>query len=224
MITRKENPPVVSFVQNQFDSQFPGRTHERKFDLYRRSTRQAELDYPSPPMSSPPSPPQTTQEPTTSAPSTAEALPTTAVGSVIPSSNVLSLPPPPLPQIFPSSSLPPQQFAGASDAPPFGPTSAGAQGPQFPSFGAFQTGQAALPVTSGLTASSGVVAPPATRTARKSKSHVASACINCKRAHLSCDVQRPCARCVASGKQVSFGWSYPISFVSQLSKGTGYVL
>jgi hypothetical protein len=32
---------------------------------------------------------------------------------------------------------------------------------------------------------------------------VASACVNCKRAHLSCDVQRPCARCVASGKQVS---------------------
>jgi hypothetical protein len=40
------------------------------------------------------------------------------------------------------------------------------------------------------------------RGARKSKTHVASACVNCKRAHLSCDVQRPCARCVASGKQV----------------------
>jgi hypothetical protein len=39
--------------------------------------------------------------------------------------------------------------------------------------------------------------------ARKAKTHVASACVNCKRAHLSCDVQRPCARCVASGKQVS---------------------
>ena len=39
--------------------------------------------------------------------------------------------------------------------------------------------------------------------ARKAKTHVASACVNCKRAHLSCDVQRPCARCTASGKQVS---------------------
>ncbi|EMC91776.1 hypothetical protein BAUCODRAFT_152155 [Baudoinia panamericana UAMH 10762] len=39
------------------------------------------------------------------------------------------------------------------------------------------------------------------RSGRRSKTHVASACINCKRAHLSCDVQRPCARCVASGKQ-----------------------
>jgi hypothetical protein len=39
--------------------------------------------------------------------------------------------------------------------------------------------------------------------ARKAKTHVASACVNCKRAHLSCDVQRPCARCTTSGKQVS---------------------
>jgi hypothetical protein len=46
-------------------------------------------------------------------------------------------------------------------------------------------------------------AAPLLRGSRRSKTHVASACINCKRAHLSCDVQRPCARCVASGKQVS---------------------
>ncbi|KAK3073605.1 hypothetical protein LTR53_004660 [Teratosphaeriaceae sp. CCFEE 6253] len=44
-------------------------------------------------------------------------------------------------------------------------------------------------------------AGPALRGGRRSKTHVASACVNCKRAHLSCDVQRPCARCVASGKQ-----------------------
>lgn len=40
------------------------------------------------------------------------------------------------------------------------------------------------------------------RPSRRSKTHVASACVNCKRAHLSCDDQRPCARCVASNKQV----------------------
>jgi len=40
--------------------------------------------------------------------------------------------------------------------------------------------------------------------ARRTKAHVASACVNCKKAHLSCDVQRPCGRCVASGKQVRF--------------------
>lgn len=38
--------------------------------------------------------------------------------------------------------------------------------------------------------------------ARRTKAHVASACVNCKKAHLSCDIQRPCGRCVASGKQV----------------------
>ncbi|WPH04537.1 Hypothetical protein R9X50_00742900 [Acrodontium crateriforme] len=41
------------------------------------------------------------------------------------------------------------------------------------------------------------------RESRKQKAHVASACINCKRAHLSCDIQRPCVRCVATGKQDS---------------------
>jgi hypothetical protein len=52
-----------------------------------------------------------------------------------------------------------------------------------------------------------IIAPPPLRPnkpARRTKAHVASACVNCKKAHLSCDVQRPCGRCVASGKQVSF--------------------
>lgn len=51
-----------------------------------------------------------------------------------------------------------------------------------------------------------MIAPPPARPnkpARRTKAHVASACVNCKKAHLSCDVQRPCGRCVASGKQVS---------------------
>jgi hypothetical protein len=49
-----------------------------------------------------------------------------------------------------------------------------------------------------------IAPPPArpTKPARRTKAHVASACVNCKKAHLSCDVQRPCGRCVASGKQV----------------------
>lgn len=49
-----------------------------------------------------------------------------------------------------------------------------------------------------------ILAPPparSTKPARRTKAHVASACVNCKKAHLSCDVQRPCGRCVASGKQ-----------------------
>lgn len=43
----------------------------------------------------------------------------------------------------------------------------------------------------------------ASRGGRRSKAHVANACGNCKRAHLSCDVQRPCNRCVATGKTAS---------------------
>lgn len=44
--------------------------------------------------------------------------------------------------------------------------------------------------------------PRIPRTSRRAKAHVAKACQNCKKAHLSCDEARPCTRCVASGKQV----------------------
>ena len=37
---------------------------------------------------------------------------------------------------------------------------------------------------------------------RRSKAHVPAACGNCKKAHLACDIQRPCTRCVMTGKQV----------------------
>ncbi|PBP20619.1 c6 zinc finger domain containing protein [Diplocarpon rosae] len=36
---------------------------------------------------------------------------------------------------------------------------------------------------------------------RKTKGHVASACVPCKRAHLRCDAQRPCSRCLSNGKE-----------------------
>ncbi|KAF2227014.1 hypothetical protein BDZ85DRAFT_57123 [Elsinoe ampelina] len=39
------------------------------------------------------------------------------------------------------------------------------------------------------------------RPGRRSKTHTLTACNNCKRAHLGCDVARPCSRCVLSGKQ-----------------------
>ncbi|KAH6714387.1 hypothetical protein BKA61DRAFT_359194 [Leptodontidium sp. MPI-SDFR-AT-0119] len=35
---------------------------------------------------------------------------------------------------------------------------------------------------------------------RKTKGHIASACVPCKRAHLRCDAQRPCSRCLSNGK------------------------
>ncbi|EST07030.2 PAS domain protein [Kalmanozyma brasiliensis GHG001] len=35
---------------------------------------------------------------------------------------------------------------------------------------------------------------------KQAKAHVPSACLNCKRAHLACDVGRPCRRCINLGK------------------------
>ncbi|KAJ8653520.1 hypothetical protein O0I10_010848 [Lichtheimia ornata] len=35
----------------------------------------------------------------------------------------------------------------------------------------------------------------------RNKPHVQRACINCRRAHLACDTERPCRRCVSLGKQ-----------------------
>ncbi|KAL5338306.1 hypothetical protein BJX70DRAFT_206007 [Aspergillus crustosus] len=41
------------------------------------------------------------------------------------------------------------------------------------------------------------------KTTRRTKAHVASACVNCKKKHLGCDPARPCRRCVLSGKEAS---------------------
>ena len=44
--------------------------------------------------------------------------------------------------------------------------------------------------------------PVSPRTTRKTKAHVASACVNCKKKHLRCDQTRPCHRCIQCGKEV----------------------
>lgn len=44
---------------------------------------------------------------------------------------------------------------------------------------------------------------PVPKAQRKTKGHVASACVPCKRAHLRCDAMRPCSRCVTGGKEDS---------------------
>ncbi|KAI9225875.1 MAG: hypothetical protein DHS80DRAFT_33276 [Piptocephalis tieghemiana] len=38
---------------------------------------------------------------------------------------------------------------------------------------------------------------------RSGKSHVTTACANCKKAHMACDVNRPCRRCVVLGKEAT---------------------
>lgn len=48
----------------------------------------------------------------------------------------------------------------------------------------------------------GLARSDSTRSAQRPKTHVPNACNNCKRAHLSCDVARPCSRCVQTGRMV----------------------
>ena len=147
--------------------------------------------YPSPPMSSPPSPTRPPSDLT---------LPSTRSEQFLPTSTL-----PPLTSATPAQSI--QQTTAATatsglakpDVPAHYPSASFATG-----LGSTTFGSAANPYVS-----TSYVPPPIshqrTRShdARKAKTHVASACVNCKRAHLSCDVQRPCTRCVASGKQVS---------------------
>lgn len=59
--------------------------------------------------------------------------------------------------------------------------------------------------------SAGPTSPNIGRGGRRAKAHVANACNNCKRAHLSCDVERPCGRCVATGKAVSITQTHFLS-------------
>ncbi|KAL8714328.1 MAG: hypothetical protein Q9220_001659 [cf. Caloplaca sp. 1 TL-2023] len=39
--------------------------------------------------------------------------------------------------------------------------------------------------------------------ARRAKAHVPSACVNCKRKHLACEMKRPCNRCLQTGKEAT---------------------
>ncbi|PWY89827.1 hypothetical protein BO70DRAFT_129626 [Aspergillus heteromorphus CBS 117.55] len=83
---------------------------------------------------------------------------------------------------FPSSRLPPSLTAQGISQPA---ASAYAQ----PSFGTSPPGTTARPLPQKPT--------------RRTKAHVASACVNCKKKHLGCDPARPCRRCVLSGKEAT---------------------
>jgi hypothetical protein len=169
--------------------------------------------YPSPPMSSSPSPPLATR-------TTAEAhlAPAIRASSGLLLQEGLSGGHRPFASI-PEPSLPSQQPPQAWYTRPF------SQGPQAIS----PPAASAATATTGLNSGGAVNIPPyppttpsylishelqaasagregdivsRSRSSRRTKAHVASACVNCKRAHLSCDIQRPCTRCVATGKQV----------------------
>jgi len=65
----------------------------------------------------------------------------------------------------------------------------------YPGYGPLMTGPAMM--------STAEVARIPKGNTRRGKGHVAKACMNCKKAHLSCDNNRPCGRCVNNNKQVS---------------------
>lgn len=171
---------------------------KRKLGQARPPKNQSAAAYPSPPMSNPPSP----------------SRPFVTISSGVSFEQQTALAEPSLPAVAdlpatlaPLSSSPSQQQAplplsGAArplaDAVP-SDVSAPSAGP---SFCALPSGQSVFAISPAPTSGTGTSASTTTRVGRKAKAHVASACTNCKRAHLSCDAPRPCTRCVTSGKQV----------------------
>ena len=158
--------------------------------------------YPSPPMSNPPSPPRTLPVTTSALTQAVPTATTSNTGLTFPPTFATSLPStqPSIPSTYGSNPFASTGYTSVAASTFPGPTASGQRllGLSGPS----------TDVVSGA-----VAAGPSARGGRKSKSHVASACINCKRAHLSCDVQRPCTRCVASGKQVRSYMDIPRTLV-----------
>ncbi|KAK5165589.1 uncharacterized protein LTR77_009118 [Saxophila tyrrhenica] len=153
-------------------------------------------------MSNPPSPPR--QPPTSTQPEIVSSAPGEPLTSapVVPFTSAFSFPPSIPPSYGPPAGAPlgPSPYASNYPYPTTYPTQPGLyQGAAPVVTGGY--GASAVPAPLGVSSAAGPAGSTLARPARKSKAHVASACINCKRAHLSCDVQRPCARCVASGKQ-----------------------
>lgn len=200
MSTERAHALRLFSLQHPNEWSLPQRSLKRKIGSLLPPARQGDFSYPSPPMSSPPSP---TRQPAERSQSAGFASgPLTTTGAVSTTSFV------PGPAVAPPSTLfavPPTRSEPTIYGPP--PTAPPTSPPVGPSPATFRTPQAGLsictaPYTASVaTAGPSGVSPSTIRAGRKSKAHVASACVNCKRAHLSCDVNRPCARCIASGKQ-----------------------
>lgn len=170
-------------------------------------------NYPSPPMSNPPSPPR--RHNPTSSPPEYQSLQTRPASRTVPqpiyppsrpestaafrreplSATIATLPSPGLPQ--PVHSL----YSHPSRPPTLGHGALLEQARYFPQRAAIPGGGGSpvVPTEIGRNAASAL---RGARSSRRGKTHVQKACVNCKKAHLSCDSQRPCARCVGSGKQV----------------------
>ncbi|USP74335.1 hypothetical protein yc1106_01609 [Curvularia clavata] len=181
--------------------------------------RSAHQDYPSPPMSEPQSPARRPAQPVESA----RLSYSQPVGSSQRQDSLVQPPAPPsiydprpsmsaqvLPlqrPLYPGESQPRGQALTYQPARPLQHQPYGQSITQSYGYGYPNTN---LPPYAGvqhqgpMVQQAAMIPPPPARPAkpaRRTKAHVASACVNCKKAHLSCDVQRPCGRCVASGKQ-----------------------
>lgn len=193
MSTEKSLALGTVSTQNQSDQFYCHRRPKRKFETLLRHTTQEGPGYPSPPMSTPSTPARAPPELSSA---TTEARTSTAAPSTA------NLAPPGLPTTIPSIPFAaPPPLAPGPYFPPFQGQVSGSPLAPIAAPGAFQLGGN---VTSAptVTVTSSVAEQGLTRSGRKPRGHVASACVNCKKAHLSCDVHRPCSRCVASGKQV----------------------
>ncbi|KAF2202732.1 hypothetical protein GQ43DRAFT_301835 [Delitschia confertaspora ATCC 74209] len=120
--------------------------------------------------------------------------------------------PPPLPPIEPRTATSAQPFVHpgtvySGEGQPYLYQPSRVAGAHSYHFGYTDRGIPPFPGTQGSAPQAqptAIIAPQAaraTKAARRTKAHVASACVNCKKAHLSCDVRRPCGRCEAAGKQ-----------------------
>jgi hypothetical protein len=187
-----------SSTQQHSDWSLYQRTPKRKFNTLLLHTRQEASGYPSPPMSTPPSPPGPALELSSSTSSE-------TITSVV-STSVTGAPLPGLPATLPEMQFAPHHpWVQTPYLPPFqfqvhGPSTTPVSVP-----GIFQAG-GVVTTSPNVTMGSSVSESTMVWSGRKSRGHVASACINCKKAHLSCDIERPCARCVASGKQVRYAY------------------
>jgi hypothetical protein len=100
------------------------------------------------------------------------------------------------------SPYPPQSYESYLPPAPQAMSMMTSNQPLMPARPTFQQGRVDPAYQQGPTSLSSSSAPRTQRATRRTKAHVAKACQNCKKAHLSCDEARPCARCVGSGKQV----------------------
>ncbi|KAI4717354.1 hypothetical protein E4T48_06459 [Aureobasidium sp. EXF-10727] len=164
--------------------------------------------YPSPPMSSPPSPQRKVSDiqppPATTFPELTLSGTATSTGPSVPNTDFAI---PPVSAGASASTLQslPQSFAPTPSAASSGVprTYSSSSTESLAPLRQTKSGSSASNVPDTLPTAGPSVGQSSSnigRGGRRAKAHVANACNNCKRAHLSCDVERPCGRCVATGK------------------------